>query len=80
MFISLKVTSSSFNVRYTNDFRPIFDPQSIATFDVSENATVLSAIHVVNATDRDTGSAGTVKYGIVDPTDTFNISQNTGEC
>ena len=57
----------------------MFDPQSIATFNVSENATVSSVVHVVNATDRDSGLAGTVKYGIVDPTGTFNISQSTGE-
>lgn len=57
----------------------MFDPQSIATFNVSENATVSSVVHVVNATDRDSGLAGTVKYGIVDPTGTFNISRSTGE-
>ena len=67
-----------FNVRYTNDFRPAFDPQSIASFNVSENATVFSVVHVINATDMDSGLAGTVKYGLTDPTNTFNISEATG--
>ena len=66
-------------MRFTNDHYPRFDPQSVASFNVSENETISTVIHTINATDKDTGLAGTIKYSIVDPTSTFNISEKTGD-
>jgi len=73
------VLSQPFNVRYANEYYPRFDTDSVASFNVSENETLATVIRTITATDQDQGIAGTIKYGIIDPTFTFNISENSGD-
>eukprot|EP00795_Rhopilema_esculentum_P009048 gene9048-16692_t len=57
-----KVVSLPFDVRFKNDYRPVFDGSTPGTISVYENQTTPATLHTFVATDQDTGIAGTLKY------------------
>ena len=72
--------TSPFNVRFRNDYRPVFNPLSPRIISVYENTTTPVMLHTFVATDNDTGIAGTVKYAFPDSSLDwlFSLSPTTG--
>lgn len=61
-----QVTTSPFNVRFENNYRPVFQPSSPAIINVFENQTAPVTLHTFVATDNDTGIAGELTYVLPD--------------
>ena len=61
-----------------NDNSPVFSVSSIE-IPVKEDVTLTSTIYVVQATDRDSGDNGRVRYSIEDHTGTFTVDSKSGE-
>eukprot|EP00794_Sanderia_malayensis_P006712 gene6712-7474_t len=72
--------SQPFNVRFKNDYRPVFDVATASIINVYENETTPKALHTFLATDQDIGIAGNVKYTIETGALNwlFDLSQSTG--
>ena len=65
-FFTLQVYSQPFEVKYVNDYSPVFDPlQGLYNATISEDALIGSFVAMVTATDQDSGSQGDVYYSLV---------------
>ena len=75
-----QLTTQPFNVRFRNDYRPVFNSSTPQTINIYENATAPKTLHTFVATDQDTGIAGNVVYATGDSTLAwlFSLSASTG--
>ena len=74
------MVTSSFTVRYRNFYRPIFNHSSPRIIDVYENISAPVILHTFFATDKDTATAGSLTYTLLesDLSWLFSLSPTTG--
>uniref|UniRef100_A0A1I8GRF3 Cadherin domain-containing protein n=1 Tax=Macrostomum lignano TaxID=282301 RepID=A0A1I8GRF3_9PLAT len=68
----------SINIYDTNDHAPVFSQPAGYWFKVKEGAAVGSRLGATQATDRDLGANGLVKYSLLSSTDVFTIGSTDG--
>ncbi|XP_025089926.1 protocadherin Fat 4-like [Pomacea canaliculata] len=67
----------SVTVEHVNEYEPVWN-QTVYTFQVLENATSGSFVQKITASDKDSGSDGTVMYSISPGVGPFIINPSTG--
>ena len=78
----LQVHSQPFEVRYVNDYSPVFDPSNgLYNATIAEDAPIGQFVATVISTDKDSGSQGDVSYTIVDGNtgNKFQMNASSGE-
>lgn len=70
--------SDPFDVRYQNNFRPVFQNNPTSEMTVSEDIAVNTQLATFTATDQDTGFQSTIKYSLSPDLGYLKIDRTTG--
>ncbi|XP_053392678.1 cadherin-23-like isoform X2 [Mercenaria mercenaria] len=66
------------NIQDMNDNSPVFQPETLPTLTMLENATVGTELTILTATDADRGNFGKITYHIRGSNQIFQIDETTG--
>ena len=72
--------TAPFNVKFRNDYRPVFQPIPPSSLSIYENQTTSTTLYTFHATDNDTGISGDIRYLLPDSSLAwlFDLSTTTG--